>query len=71
MIMEKSVAKENDQISQRLELQEVDSLVQTPRRNVEAAANRLVSIEMHDKSIHDLNDGFQVGQEHAEIYISL
>ena len=39
--MEKSVAKANDQFSQKLEPQEVDSLVQTPRRNDEAAGNLL------------------------------
>ena len=38
MIMEKSVAKENYQLSPKLEPQEVDSLVQTPRRK---AGNRL------------------------------
>ena len=39
--MEKSVAKTNDQLSQTLEPQEVDSLVQVPRRNDQAAGNRL------------------------------
>ena len=38
---EKSVAKKNDQLSQRLKPQEVDFLVQTQRRNDEAAGNRL------------------------------
>ena len=38
--MEKSVAKANDQLSQKLEPQEVDSLVQTLRRNDQAAGNR-------------------------------
>ena len=41
---EKSVAKANDQLSQKLELQEVDSVVQTQRRNVQAAGNRLLRI---------------------------
>ena len=35
--MENSVAKVNEQLSQKLEPQEVDSLVQTPRRNDQAA----------------------------------
>ena len=39
--MEKSVAKENEQLFQKLEPPEVDSLVQTPRRNDEAVGNRL------------------------------
>ena len=39
--MEESVAKENDQLHQKLEPREVDSLVQTPRRNDEAAGKRL------------------------------
>ena len=41
MIMQKSVAKGNNQLSQTLEPQEVDSLVQTPRRNDGAAGHRL------------------------------
>ena len=41
VFIEKSVAKANDQLAQKLELQEVDSLVQTPRRNDQAAGNRL------------------------------
>ena len=39
--MEKFVAKVNDEISQKLEPQEVVSLVQTPRKNDEAAGLRL------------------------------
>ena len=39
--MDKSVAKVNDQLSQKLEPQEVDSPVQTPRRDVQAAGDRL------------------------------
>ena len=38
-----SVAKVNDQSSQKLEPQEVDSSVQTPRRNDHAAGDRLRS----------------------------
>ena len=34
---EKSVAKVNDRLCQKLEPQEVNSLVQTPRTNVQAA----------------------------------
>ena len=84
---EKYVAKANDQSSQKLEPQEVDSLVQTPRRNDDAAGNRLrvylqrfeewatevqltkacesagfmrrVSIGMHYKTTHDVNDCFE------------
>ena len=39
--MEKSVSKAHDQLSQNLEPQEVDSLVQTPGRNDQAAGNLL------------------------------
>ena len=39
--MEKSVAKVNDQLSQKLEPQGVDTLAQTPRTNVQAAGDRL------------------------------
>ena len=39
--MEKSVAKAHKQLNQILERQEVDPLVQTPRRTDEAAGNRL------------------------------
>ena len=47
MIMEKSVAKENEQRLQKPEPQEVDSIVQTPRRNDEAVGNRLsVSLQI-------------------------
>ena len=92
--MEKSGAKSNDQLSRKLEPQEVDSLVQTPRRSDQAAGDRLrvyrqrfedlsneiqitkacefagcmlrVSIGMHCKTIHDVDDGLKVRQEHAE-----
>ena len=84
--MEKSEAKENEQLLKKPEPQEVNSLVRTPRRNDEAVGNRMreflkkyddmekevqftsvrepaafarrVSIGMHYKTIHDLNDGF-------------
>ena len=78
MIMEKSVAKDNNQLSQKLEPQEVDSLVQSPRRNGGAAGHRLrvslrqleelekevqlirrVSVGMHYKTGHNVNDGFE------------
>ena len=41
VFMETSVAQANGQLTQKLEPQEGDSLVQTPRRNDEAAGNRL------------------------------
>ena len=41
VFMETSVAKANGQLTQKLEPQEGDSLVHTPRRNDEAAGNRL------------------------------
>ena len=41
VIMEKSVAKENGQLFQKPEPQEVDSLVQPPRRSDGAAGHRL------------------------------
>ena len=94
MIMEKSVAKENYQLFEKLEPQVLDSLVQTPRRNDGAAGHRWraylrnfevlekeieftevcesvgfirrVSVGMHYKTIHDVNDGFEGGPGHAE-----
>ena len=39
--MEKSVARENEQLLKKREPREVNSLVQTPRRNDEAVGNRL------------------------------
>ena len=41
VFIETSVAKANGQLTQKLEAQDGDSLVQTPRRNDEAAGNRL------------------------------
>ena len=41
MVMEKSLSKASKQLNQKLEPQEVNSLVQTPRRNDGAAGNRL------------------------------
>ena len=41
MVMEKSVSQANKQLNRKLEPQEVNSLVQTPRRNDGAAGNRL------------------------------
>ena len=44
MIMEKSIAKENEQSFQKSEPQEVDSLDQTPRRSDEGEGSRCVCI---------------------------
>ena len=41
MVMEKFVSQANKQLNQKLEPQEVDSLVQTPRRNDAAPGHRL------------------------------
>ena len=50
--MEKSVAKVDDQLSQKLKPQEVDSLEQIPRRNDQATGNRLC---MHLPRFEDLS----------------
>ena len=67
VIMENSVAKENEQLLQEPEPQEVISLVQTQggmmRRLTKACESpwfkRRVSIGMHYKTVHDVNDGFE------------
>ena len=55
--MEKSVARVNDQLSQKLERQEVDSLVQTPRTNVQAAGDRL---RVHHQTFEELSNEIQI-----------
>ena len=85
--VDQSVSKVNDQLSQKLEPQEVDSLVETPRRIEGAAGHHLcvylrqfevlepevqdnhiwesagfirrVSVGMHRRTSHDLDDGFK------------
>ena len=54
--VEKSVGV-NDQLSQKLEPQEVDSLVQTPRTNVQAAGDRL---RAHHQRFEELFNGIQI-----------
>ena len=57
--MEKSVAKVNDQLCRTLEPQEVDTLVQTPRTNVQAARDRL---RIHQERFDRLSSEIQVPQ---------
>ena len=55
--MEKSVAKVNDQLPQKLEPQELDTSVQTPRRNDEASGDRL---RIHHQRFEDLSNEIQI-----------
>ena len=51
--MEESIAKVNDQLSQKLEPQVVDSLAQTPRTNVHAPGDRL---RIHHQRFEELSN---------------
>ena len=52
-----SAAKENDQLSQKFEAQEVYSSVQTPRTNVPAAGDRL---RVHRERFEELSNEIQI-----------
>ena len=57
--MERSVAKVNDQSHQKLVPQEVDTLVQTPRTNVQAVGDRL---RIHDQRFEELSNEIKITQ---------
>ena len=59
LCMEKSVAKVNDQLCKKLELQEVDTLVLTPRTNVQAAGDRL---RTHRERFEELSNEIKILQ---------